>query len=132
MFQREFALRLIARPGDDLYCRLSVNVQMWAHVTHVLKVGKNNFRPPPQVESSVVKIVPKNPPPPVNFEEWDGLLRICFSRKNKVRPLIIIPFPVSYFRLYCLHLYCFHIPVTLLTPLFIPSFPYLSDPYSRS
>jgi len=38
MFQREFALRLIARPGDDLYCRLSVNVQMWAHVTHILKV----------------------------------------------------------------------------------------------
>ena len=83
MFQREFALRLIARPGDDLYCRLSVNVQMWAHVQHIMKVGKNNFRPPPQVESSVVRITPKNPPPPINFEEWDGLLRICFSRKNK-------------------------------------------------
>jgi len=83
MFQREFALRLVARPGDALYCRLSVNVQMWAHVTHIMKVGKNNFRPPPQVESSVVRIVPKVPPPPVNFEEWDGLLRICFSRKNK-------------------------------------------------
>jgi len=102
MFQREFALRLIARPGDDLYCRLSVNVQMWAHVTHVLKVGKNNFRPPPQVESSVVKIVPKNPPPPVNFEEWDGLLRICFSRKNKVNTPHTSLFPA------CIFL-CFHI-----------------------
>jgi 18S rRNA (adenine1779-N6/adenine1780-N6)-dimethyltransferase len=30
-----------------------------------------------------VKIVPKVPPPPINFAEWDGLLRICFSRKNK-------------------------------------------------
>jgi 18S rRNA (adenine1779-N6/adenine1780-N6)-dimethyltransferase len=38
MFQREFALRLVARPGDALYCRLSVNVQMWAHVSHVMKV----------------------------------------------------------------------------------------------
>jgi 18S rRNA (adenine1779-N6/adenine1780-N6)-dimethyltransferase len=38
MFQREFALRLVARPGDALYCRLSVNVQMWAHVAHVMKV----------------------------------------------------------------------------------------------
>src|SRR5579862_3518850 len=83
MFQREFALRLVARPGDALYCRLSVNVQMWAHVQHIMKVGRNNFRPPPQVESSVVRITPKNPPPPINFEEWDGLLRICFSRKNK-------------------------------------------------
>ncbi|KAK9371888.1 S-adenosyl-L-methionine-dependent methyltransferase [Lipomyces chichibuensis] len=83
MFQREFAMRLVARPGDPLYCRLSVNVQMWAKVTHIMKVGKNNFRPPPQVESSVVRIEPKNPRPPVDFEEWDGLLRICFVRKNR-------------------------------------------------
>ncbi|CAB1322073.1 unnamed protein product [Coregonus sp. 'balchen'] len=46
-------------------------------------VGKNNFRPPPKVESSVVRIEPKNPPPPVNFQEWDGLVRIAFVRKNK-------------------------------------------------
>lgn len=38
MFQREFALRLVARPGDALYCRLSVNAQMWADVSHVMKV----------------------------------------------------------------------------------------------
>ncbi|ORY79900.1 dimethyladenosine transferase [Protomyces lactucae-debilis] len=83
MFQREFALRLVARPGDALYCRLSVNVQMWARVKHIMKVGRNNFRPPPQVESSVVKIEPKTPPPPVDFDEWDSLLRLCFGRKNK-------------------------------------------------
>ncbi|EPX72524.1 18S rRNA dimethylase [Schizosaccharomyces octosporus yFS286] len=83
MFQREFALRLIARPGDALYCRLSANVQMWAHVKHIMKVGKNNFRPPPLVESSVVRIEPKSPAPPISFEEWDGLLRIIFMRKNK-------------------------------------------------
>jgi len=85
MFQREFALRLIARPGDELYCRLSVNVQLYAKVEHVMKVGKNNFRPPPQVESSVVRLEPRNPPPPVDFKEWDGLMRILFVRKNKVR-----------------------------------------------
>lgn len=83
MFQREFALRLLARPGDALYCRLSANVQMWANVTHIMKVGKNNFRPPPQVESSVVRIEVKNPRPNIDFNEWDGLLRICFVRKNK-------------------------------------------------
>jgi len=83
MFQREFALRLVAKPGDELYCRLSVNTQLLAKVTHVMKVGKNNFRPPPKVESSVVKIEPINPPPPINFQEWDGLLRIAFSRKHK-------------------------------------------------
>ena len=36
-----------------------------------------------QVESSVVRIEPRVPPPPVNFTEWDGLLRIVFARKNK-------------------------------------------------
>src|ERR1700730_1635804 len=34
MFQREFAMRLTARPGDALYCRLSVNAQFWAKITH--------------------------------------------------------------------------------------------------
>jgi len=83
MFQREFAQRLVAQPGDKLYCRLSINTQLLARVDHLMKVGKNNFRPPPKVESSVVRIEPRNPPPPINFTEWDGLTRICFVRKNK-------------------------------------------------
>ena len=83
MFQREFAQRLVAEPGDKLYCRLSINTQLLARVDHLMKVGKNNFRPPPKVESSVVRIEPRNPPPPINFKEWDGLTRICFVRKNK-------------------------------------------------
>jgi len=37
---------------------------------HVFQVGKNNFRPPPKVESSVVRIEPRNPPPPINFQVW--------------------------------------------------------------
>lgn len=83
MFQREFAMRLVAQPGDPLYCRLSINTQLLSKVSHVMKVGKNNFRPPPKVESSIVRIKPLSPPPPVNFVEWDGLARLCFSRKNK-------------------------------------------------
>ncbi|KIW22128.1 dimethyladenosine transferase [Cladophialophora immunda] len=83
MFQREFAMRLFAKPGDKLYSRLSVNAQMWAKIDHIMKVGKNNFKPPPQVESSVVRLVPKVPRPNISYEEWDGLLRVCFVRKNK-------------------------------------------------
>lgn len=83
MFQREFAMRLFAKPGDKLYSRLSVNAQMWAKIDHIMKVGKNNFKPPPNVESSVVRIVPKSPRPQISYEEWDGLLRIAFVRKNK-------------------------------------------------
>ena len=83
MYQHEFAMRLVAKPGDGMFCRLAANTQLLARVNHLLKVGKNNFRPPPKVDSSVVRIEPRNPPPPVNFLEWDGLVRLCFGRKNK-------------------------------------------------
>ncbi|EEZ97508.1 probable dimethyladenosine transferase [Tribolium castaneum] len=83
MFQKEFADRLVAVPGDKLYCRLSINTQLLARVDMLMKVGKNNFRPPPKVESAVVRIEPRNPPPPISYTEWDGLTRIAFSRKNK-------------------------------------------------
>ena len=76
-------MRLSARPGDALYCRLSVNTQLLAKVTPLIKVGRNNFRPPPKVDSRVVRIELKNPPPPVDFVEWDGLVKLCFNRKNK-------------------------------------------------
>ena len=48
-----------------------------------MRVGRNNFKPPPKVESRVVRIVLHNPPPPVDFMEWDGLVRLAFNRKNK-------------------------------------------------
>ncbi|KAK3377700.1 S-adenosyl-L-methionine-dependent methyltransferase [Podospora didyma] len=85
MFQREFAKRLVAKPGDSLYSRLSVNVNFWATCKHIMKVGKQNFRPPPKVESDVVRIEPLigSARPNIAFEEFDGLLRIVFNRKNK-------------------------------------------------
>ncbi|KAK5981044.1 rRNA adenine N(6)-methyltransferase [Trichostrongylus colubriformis] len=83
MFQKEFADRLIAKPGDKDYCRLSVNVQLLAKVEHLMKIKRTEFRPPPKVDSAVVRIAPKNPPPPINFDEWEGMLRLCFLRKNK-------------------------------------------------
>jgi len=104
MFQREFALRLVARPGSNLWSRLSANVQvsipnhlikwakliiigfeykLYAKVDNVINVSRNDFRPPPQVESSVIRLAPLDPPPPVKFEEFDGMNRIIFSRPNK-------------------------------------------------
>jgi 18S rRNA (adenine1779-N6/adenine1780-N6)-dimethyltransferase len=84
MFQKEFADRLVAQPGDKIYSRLSVAVQSLARVDRILKVGKNNFKPPPKVESTVVRIEPRRPPLPINFTEWDSMLRICFGRKNRI------------------------------------------------
>lgn len=89
MFQAEFANRLSAKPGSELYCRLSVNCQLLAKVENVLKVGRGNFRPPPKVDSIVVRIETKNPPPPINFVEWDGLVRTLFNRKHKTLRAIL-------------------------------------------
>lgn len=49
------------------------------------QVGKNNFRPPPKVESSIVRIKLKTGirRPGVSWDEWNGMLRICFVRKNR-------------------------------------------------
>ncbi|CAM9693287.1 unnamed protein product, partial [Ectocarpus sp. 13 AM-2016] len=83
MFQEEFAQRLTARPNTDMWCRLSVNTQLLAKVDQLFKVNRNNFRPPPKVDSRVVRIELRNPPPPVNFTEWDGMIRVIFNRKHK-------------------------------------------------
>lgn len=67
MVQREFAMRIVAKPGDHLYSRLGANCQLLAKCDHLIKVSRNSFKPPPKVDSSVVRIEPKHPPPPVNF-----------------------------------------------------------------
>ena len=75
-------MRLLAKPSSESYCRLSANVQLFSRVDHLMKVSKNSFKPPPKVDSSVVRIEPRDVPE-FNLIEWDGLLRICFMRKNK-------------------------------------------------
>jgi len=83
MFQKEFAERLIAPVGHKQYGRLAVNTRLFVKVTCVCKVSRGSFTPPPEVDSMVVKVVPRDPPIQVNFAEWDGLMRICFGRKRK-------------------------------------------------
>lgn len=84
MFQKEFAERLIAQVGEKQYGRLALNTSLFVKVSCVCKVSRGSFNPPPEVDSMVVKIVPRDPPIQVDFREWDGLMRICFGRKNKM------------------------------------------------
>jgi 18S rRNA (adenine1779-N6/adenine1780-N6)-dimethyltransferase len=83
MFQKEFAERMVARPGCSAYCRLSVNTQLLAEAKLVMRIAAAQFRPPPKVDSAVVLLKPRGWPPGLDFAEWDALLRVCFSGKNK-------------------------------------------------
>lgn len=38
LLQREFAMRLVAKPDESFYCRLAVNAQLLARVFHIMKV----------------------------------------------------------------------------------------------
>ncbi|KAF4371875.1 hypothetical protein G4B88_016938 [Cannabis sativa] len=83
LLQKEFARRLLAKPGDSEFNRLAVNVTLVADVEHVMDVSKREFVPCPKVDSSVVIIRPKAQVPDVNMEEWLAFTRTCFGKKNK-------------------------------------------------
>mmetsp|Transcript_105409 Transcript_105409/g.227231 ORF Transcript_105409/g.227231 Transcript_105409/m.227231 type:complete len:260 (-) Transcript_105409:80-859(-) len=93
MFQREFCMRLSASPGNEYYSRISCNVQLLAKVEHLFKVSRDNFRPPPKVESSVVKISPKNTKilENLNYIEWEAMTLMLFNHKNKtIRSILFL------------------------------------------
>lgn len=83
MLQHEFALRLVANPGNPDYSRLSVSAQLFSKVEYMFKVSRKNFNPMPKVESAVVRIRKRLEQPSINIEEFANFLRICFKRKNK-------------------------------------------------
>ena len=56
--QREVADRLAAAPGDDDYGALTAGVRLVATVERLFGVKAGAFRPPPRVESAVVRITP--------------------------------------------------------------------------
>jgi 16S rRNA (adenine1518-N6/adenine1519-N6)-dimethyltransferase len=58
LVQREVAERAVAPPGNKTYGALSVNLQCVATVEHLFNVPAGAFRPPPKVESAVMRVTP--------------------------------------------------------------------------
>lgn len=58
MLQREVIDRMVARPGDADYGRLSVMLQWRYAMESVLTVPPEAFDPPPRVVSAVVRMIP--------------------------------------------------------------------------
>ena len=61
MLQKEVVDRMAAGPGSKVYGRLSVMLQAYCAVTPLFKVPPGAFRPPPKVDSAVVRMVPRAP-----------------------------------------------------------------------
>jgi len=62
MLQREVVDRIAAPPGGRAYGRLSVMVQVHCRVESLFRVGAGAFRPPPRVESAVVRLTVREQP----------------------------------------------------------------------
>jgi len=93
MLQREVAERLVAPHGGKTYGALSVAVQTIADVRIALRVPPSAFAPPPKVESAVVVIEPRSPPP-LSADERRALrivVRTAFSRRRKQLANVIAP-----------------------------------------
>jgi 16S rRNA (adenine1518-N6/adenine1519-N6)-dimethyltransferase len=58
MLQKEVVDRMAAEPGSKVYGRLSVMLQLACRVAPLFDVPPGAFRPPPKVDSSVVRLVP--------------------------------------------------------------------------
>ncbi len=79
MLQLEVVERMVAAPSTPQYGRLSVALQARFHMQKLFKVSRGAFRPPPKVESSVVRLVPMEIPLAID----EDLLRQAFSARRK-------------------------------------------------
>ncbi|MGY1459697.1 MULTISPECIES: 16S rRNA (adenine(1518)-N(6)/adenine(1519)-N(6))-dimethyltransferase RsmA [unclassified Luteimonas] len=85
MLQKEVVDRMAAGPGSKVYGRLSVMLQAWCRVTALFTVGPGAFRPPPRVDSAVVRLVPRDPAEigiddPARFA---AIVRAAFGQRRK-------------------------------------------------
>ena len=59
MFQKEFAERIVATPGNKAYGRLSIISQYLSNVEILFSIPAKCFHPIPEVDSSFIRIIPK-------------------------------------------------------------------------
>lgn len=84
MYQWEFARRMVARPGDADYSRLSVGVLVRASCEILERVPRNAFYPQPKVDSAIVGLLPRPPPFPISDPEvFDQVVRALFQHRRK-------------------------------------------------
>ncbi len=83
MVQDEVAERLVASPGTKAYGALTVFVRAAFDVTRLFKVSPGCFHPPPDITSSIVRLMPVRPARALETESFRALVRGGFGTRRK-------------------------------------------------
>jgi len=77
--------RMAAEPGSKVYGRLSVMLQLVCRVEPLFVVPPGAFRPPPKVDSAVVRLVPLGPDqlPDADPERIHAIVKAAFAQRRK-------------------------------------------------
>lgn len=85
MFQKEVALRIVAKPRTADYGRLTILSQYLADVQKMFDLPPGAFSPPPKVTSSIVNLIPK---PDVDLSVLPFLEKITHAAFGQRRKMI--------------------------------------------
>ena len=94
MLQKEVADRIVTGPGSKVYGILSVLLQAYYKVEYLFTVPAGVFRPPPKVQSAVIRLTRKgNKPVDYNEKLFFRVVKITFNQrrktiKNSLKPLV--------------------------------------------
>ena len=86
LVQKEVAARLTAGPGTRDYGYLSIHTQLFADVERVFDVSPSAFRPPPKVDSTLVRLRPRDRAAELDIRDTARFLAfagLCFRQKRK-------------------------------------------------
>lgn len=94
IFQKEFANRLVASIGGEDYGWLTVVTYYHAEVELLDEVPKWTFYPQPEVNSIIVRLKPRRPPPFTlkNKALFEQLVRFLFTQRNRKVRNGVLPF----------------------------------------
>jgi 16S rRNA (adenine1518-N6/adenine1519-N6)-dimethyltransferase len=96
MLQREVADRLVAGPGGRDYGVLSILVQYAAGVDTLLTLPPGAFRPPPKVQSALVRVRFRAPRTPARDRAlFEALVQAVFTRRRKTLTNALLAFPLT-------------------------------------
>ena len=85
MLQNEVVQRITAQPGSKSYGRLSVMVQYYCQTEYLFFVGPEAFKPPPKVDSAIVRLTPWEDFPfkANNEKQFSAIVAKAFSMRRK-------------------------------------------------